>query len=68
MTVCVLYLVGLSGCVGRRLLLVLFQPLGGAAVDDLFPQPDQADERTQGARHYKTTLKTIRKQVVSGKE
>lgn len=54
----------LAGCVrwGR---LVLLQPLRSAAVDDLFSEPHQADERTQGAGDDETALKTVGEQVLT---
>lgn len=54
----------LAGCVrwGR---LVLLQPLRSAAVDDLFSEPHQADERTQGAGDDEAALETVGEQVLT---
>lgn len=54
----------LAGCV-RWLRLVLLQPLRGAAVDDLFSEPHQANERAQGAGDDEAALKTVGEQVLT---
>ena len=47
-----------------RLLLILLQPLGGATVNNLLPQPHQTDEGAECTRHHETTLQAVRQQVL----
>jgi hypothetical protein len=47
------------------LLLILIQPLGGATMNNLLPQPHQTDEGAECTRHHKTTLQAVRHQVLS---
>lgn len=56
------YLIGLSSS-GRR--LVLLQPLRSSTVDDLLPEPHQADERTERAGDHEAALQTVGEQVLS---
>ena len=46
-------------------LVSLLEPLGAATVQDLFSQPHEADEGTEGACDNKTALETVCQQVVS---
>ena len=46
-------------------LVALLEPLRAATVKDLFSQPHETDEGTEGARDNKTTLETVCQQVVS---
>lgn len=51
--------------VGNQRRLILLQPLRGATVYDLLPEPHQADEGAQRACDHKTAMKTVGQQVLS---
>lgn len=62
---------GGGGAVGppprdQRRLLVL-QPLRSTTMDDLLPEPHQADEGAQGAGHHEAALETISQEVLPGR-